>query len=76
MTAAAILNFEKLMPFSYCLTNFHKFVGDVATLNNNTVIYYIAKRLVTGIKHGGCRPLEFRKTDTVVQTPNENTFAL
>ena len=71
MAAAAILNFEKLMPFSYFFQVWWKCCDF-----EKQHIYDIEKRLTTGNQNGGCRHLDFRKTDAVVQTPNENTSAL
>jgi len=71
MAAAAILNFEKLMPFSHLLTNFHQNWWECCEFGPQH-FYDIGIRLATGIQYGGCRHLEFRKTDAVVQTSSAN----
>ena len=59
MAAAAILNFEKLMPFSQILTNYHQKILQERSDFEKQHIYDSDKGMVTGIQHGGCRHLEF-----------------
>ena len=65
MAAAAILNLEKLMPFSRLMTNFHQIWYECSDLEKQHNID-IGKRLITGFQHGGSRHVEFRKTDAVL----------
>ena len=58
MAAAAILNFEKLMPFSHLMTNFHQIWWKCCDFEKQR-INYIEKRLINGIQDGGCRHFEF-----------------
>ena len=65
MAAAAILNLEKLMPFSNSRTNFHQIWWQCFDIFKTTHDWY-RETLITGIQHGGCRHLEFRRTDAVL----------
>ena len=58
MAAAANLNFEKLMPFSHYLTNFHQIWYECCDFKLKH-IYDSERGLVTGSQHGGYRHLEF-----------------
>ena len=52
MAAAAILNLEKLMPFSLLATNFQQIWWECFDFEEQH-IYDIEKRLITGIQDGG-----------------------